>query len=160
MTKRTLLSVTDRRTLLIDGARAIAGIGALIGVGPQAAFAKTVTWQSAMKEILKGATPVKEKLVLTMPEIAENGNVVPITINGDSASGETARITDIHVFATDNPFPYVAHFSFSENSGKVEVTSRMRLAKSQKVVAVAALSDGRFLMAESFVKVTIGGCGG
>jgi sulfur-oxidizing protein SoxY len=64
------------------------------------------------------------------------------------------------VFATGNPQVDVASFYFSPASGKASVASRMRLAKTQDVLGLAELSDGRFLMGKRTVKVTIGGCGG
>ena len=66
----------------------------------------------------------------------------------------------IHVIATANPQPGVATFRFSPLSGKATVASRMRLARTQDVIGIAELSDGRFLMSKRNVKVTIGGCGG
>ena len=95
-----------------------------------------------------------------MPEIAENGNTVPFTISVDSPMTETDNVKAIHVLATANPQPGVATFRFSPLSGKATVASRMRLARTQDVIAIAELSDGRFLMSKRNVKVTIGGCGG
>jgi sulfur-oxidizing protein SoxY len=66
----------------------------------------------------------------------------------------------IHVIATANPQPGVATFRFSPLSGKAAVTSRMRLARTQDIIAIAELPDGRFLSGKRNVKVTIGGCGG
>ena len=99
-------------------------------------------------------------MLIDLPEIAENGNTVPFTISVDSPMSETERVKVIHLIATANPQPGVAVFRFSPLSGKATVASRMRLARTQDVIGIAELSDGRFLMSKRNVKVTIGGCGG
>jgi sulfur-oxidizing protein SoxY len=118
------------------------------------------TWEQAVKKILGEAKPVEGKLTIELPEIAENGNTVPFSIAVESPMTEKDYVKAIHVIATSNPQPGVATFHFSLLSGKAAVTSRMRLQRTQDVIAIAELSDGRFLMAKRAVKVTIGGCGG
>src|SRR5690606_30934211 len=100
------------------------------------------------------------KLMLKLPEIAENGNTVPFSISVDSPMTEDDYVKAVHVISTGNPQPMVATFHFTPQSGKAAVSSRMRLAKTQDVVSVAELSDGKFAIARKEVKVTIGGCGG
>jgi sulfur-oxidizing protein SoxY len=117
-------------------------------------------WEQAVKKLLGEAKPIEGKVLIDMPEIAENGNTVPFTVSVDSPMSETDNVKVIHVLATANPQPGVATFRFSPLSGKAMVASRMRLARTQDVIAIAELSDGRFLMSKRSVKVTIGGCGG
>ena len=90
---------------------------------------------------------------LTAPEIAENGNTVPISV---SAPGATA----ITVLAAGNPTPGVATFNFGAGAASQAASTRIRLAGTQDVVAIAKMADGSFVKAASTVKVTIGGCGG
>lgn len=92
-------------------------------------------------------------ITLTAPEIAENGNTVPISVDAPGA-------TEIAVWADGNPVPAVATFKFGALNPTRSASTRIRLAKSQNVVAVAKMEDGSFTMAKSAVKVTIGGCGG
>jgi len=92
-------------------------------------------------------------VTLTAPEIAENGNTVPVAVAAPGASA-------ILVLATGNPTPSVAIFNFGELSGSQSASTRIRLSKTQEVVAIAKLADGTFARASSEVKVTIGGCGG
>ena len=120
----------------------------------------TQAWEQAVKKVLGDAKPIEGKLVIDLPEIAENGNTVPFTISVDSPMSEADNVKVIHVLATANPQPGVAVFRFSPLSGKATVASRMRLARTQDVIGIAELSDGRFLIAKRNVKVTIGGCGG
>jgi sulfur-oxidizing protein SoxY len=99
-------------------------------------------------------------MTLELPEIAENGNTVPFTITVDSPMTDKDHVKAIHIIATSNPQPGVATFRLSPISGKAAVASRMRLQRTQDVIGIAELSDGRFLMTKRPVKVTIGGCGG
>ena len=90
---------------------------------------------------------------LTAPEIAENGNTVPVSVSAPGASA-------ILLLATGNPTPGVATFNFGSLAASQEASTRIRLAGTQDVVAVAKMADGSFAKASSTVKVTIGGCGG
>lgn len=94
-----------------------------------------------------------EGLTLTAPEIAENGNTVPVAV-------EAAGATAIMVLAMGNPVPGVATFNFGELAGSQSASTRIRLAGTQDVVAVAEMADGSFVKVGRTVKVTIGGCGG
>jgi sulfur-oxidizing protein SoxY len=121
---------------------------------------QTQAWELAVRKIVGEAKPSEGKFALELPEIAENGNTVPFTVSVESPMTEKDHVKAIHIIATANPQPGVATFRLSPLSGKASVSSRMRLARTQDVVAIAELSDGRFLMAKRPVKVTIGGCGG
>ncbi|THD75608.1 thiosulfate oxidation carrier protein SoxY [Thalassobius vesicularis] len=100
-----------------------------------------------------GAAMADAGVTLTAPEIAENGNTVPVSV---SAEGATA----ILLLAAGNPTPGVATFNFGELAGAHSASTRIRLAGTQDVVAIAKMADGSFAKASSTVKVTIGGCGG
>ena len=117
-------------------------------------------WELAVKKILGEAKPSDGKMAIELPEIAENGNTVPFTISVDSPMTEKDYVKAIHIVATANPQPGVATFQLTPLSGKAAVASRMRLQKTQDVIGITELSDGRFLMVKRAVKVTIGGCGG
>jgi len=117
-------------------------------------------WEQVAKAVLGDAKPTEGKLTLDMPEIAENGNTVPFSVRADSPMTEKDFVKAVHIISTGNPQPGVATFRFTPQSGKAMVSSRMRLGKTQDVIAIAELSDGKFLMAKRAVKVTIGGCGG
>lgn len=153
------LTLIDRRSFLVSSSSAASAL-ALMLLNGSAVMARSSNYEEAVQEVLKGAKPAAEHISLKMPEIAENGNVVSITIDASAAEAAGKTVKALHVFATDNPWPYVATFHLSPFSGTALVTSRMRLARSQKVVAIAALEGDEFLITETFVKVTIGGCGG
>ncbi|MGB0534637.1 MAG: thiosulfate oxidation carrier protein SoxY [Paracoccaceae bacterium] len=100
-----------------------------------------------------GADAVAGAIELDAPEIAENGNTVPITVSAPGASS-------IMILAAGNPVPAVATFNFGPMSAARSGSTRIRLAKTQDVIAVAKMEDGSFQTTQVMVKVTIGGCGG
>lgn len=100
-----------------------------------------------------GAEIVPGGIILDTPEIAENGNTVPIDVSAPGAAS-------IMLLAAGNPVPAVATFNFGPLSGSRSGNTRIRLIKTQEVMAVAKMDDGSFRSAQATVKVTIGGCGG
>ena len=115
------------------------------------------------KEWLGGfarGTPKDGKVSLKAPEIAENGNAVPLTVTVDSPMTDKSYVKAIYIAADGNPNPGVSVFEFTPMSGKAEVSLRVRLSQTQKLVAVAEMNDGSLFTASREIKVTIGGCGG
>lgn len=94
------------------------------------------------------------------PEIAENGNTVPVGVLVDSAMEGDDMALEVLVLADGNPAPGVATFKFSAMSGEASATTRIRLARTQNVHAYAKMADGSVRHGVAEVKVTIGGCGG
>ncbi len=149
----------SRRDWLL-GAGAAAVLQALItGAGPALAQEAT-TWEDVVKKLMGGAKPVEGKLMVDLPEIAENGNTVPYSVTVDSPMTDAEHVKSINIISTGNPQPLVSTFSFTPAAGKATVACRVRLARTQDIITVAEMSDGRFLMNRRAVKVTIGGCGG
>lgn len=123
-------------------------------------FTPTRQFEEALQAVLQNGEPVVgEPLKLELPELAENGNVVPYSISVENPMTDTDYVRTLHLLSTANPQAVVARFHLVPATGKAAVSGRMRLAKSQDVVAVAELSSGQFLAAVSKVEVTIGGCG-
>jgi sulfur-oxidizing protein SoxY len=154
-TSRVATAPVGRRTVL-------AGIGAgaaVLAVAPKMALADKAAADDMIGKLLGGVKAQDGKVRIKLPQIAENGNTVPFTVTVDSPMTEASYVKAIHVVADGNPTPNVASFFFSP-TGKAEVSMRMRLGKTQNVVAVAQMSDGTAYHASQEVKVTIGGCGG
>jgi len=107
-----------------------------------------------------GKEPAKGKVSLDLPEIAENGNTVPLTVAVDSPMTAESYVKEIMIVADGNPNAGVATLSFTPLSGKAEAAIRIRLAATQNVIAIAKMSDGALFTEQKVVKVTIGGCGG
>lgn len=99
-------------------------------------------------------------ITLKTPAIAENGNTVPVSFTVDAPFTADSYVRAVHLIAEENPQPEVASFFFTPANGKASASTRIRLAKTQRVIAIAELSDGRALQVAKEVKVTIGGCGG
>ncbi len=113
-----------------------------------------------IKAFAGGKEPARSKVKLDLPEIAENGNTVPMTVSVESPMTPQSYVTDIMVVADGNPRAGVVTFHFTPASGVAEANTRIRLAETQNVIAVARMNDGSVHMASKEVKVTIGGCGG
>jgi len=127
------------------------GLGAVaLSVMP---FRVAASTEEVIAGFTGGADVADGGVTLTAPEIAENGNTVPITV---AAPGAVA----IMIVATGNPEPAVVTFNFGELAASQSAATRIRLAGTQDVVAIAKMADGSFVRATSVVKVTIGGCGG
>jgi len=133
-------------------------IGATM-LGPMPALAKNDA-DEAIKKFTGGKTAVQGKIKLDLPEIAENGNTVPMTVTVESPMTEQSHVTEVLIVADANPRSGVATFHFTPASGVAEANTRIRLASTQDVIAVAKMNDGSFYTASKQVKVTIGGCGG
>jgi len=147
----------SRRRALALGAGAV-GM-AVLGASTGSALAKNDS-EEAIKKFTGGKTPVQGKIKLDLPEIAENGNTVPMTVTVESPMTEQSHVTEVLIVADENPRSGVATFHFSPASGIAEANTRIRLASTQDVIAVAKMNDGSFFIASKQVKVTIGGCGG
>ena len=135
-----------RRHLLALGAGSVAAAG----IGLPAAASVT---DDAIAALTGGADLGEGVIALIAPEIAENGNTVPIEVSAPGAKSIT-------LFADGNPVPAVATFTFGALAPSRGASTRIRLARTQNVVAIAEMDDGSFQRASAEVKVTIGGCGG
>jgi sulfur-oxidizing protein SoxY len=147
----------DRRQVLSIGVGAAAAAAFGLPVAP--AYAKNDA-DEVISKFTGGKKPVDGKVKLDLPEIAENGNTVPMTVSVESPMTEQSYVTDVLVVTDENPRAGVAVFHFSPASGVAEANTRIRLASTQNVIAVAKMNDGSFFTSKKLVKVTIGGCGG
>lgn len=107
---------------------------------------------------LAGRAPRMERLVLDLPRIADNGNAVPMRVSIPGPFDPGAHVTAIRLFSEKNPVPLMALFEFPVPLARIEVDSRVRLAGTQRVTAVAELADSALYAAVADVSVTISGC--
>lgn len=128
----------------------IAAAAAFFGL-PKTASADAV--QDAINTFTNGGSVGEGGITLIAPEIAENGNTVPIEVDAPGAEA-------IMVFADGNPLPEVVTFNFGPAAGSRMASTRCRLAGEQNVIAVARMADGSYASTSQTVRVTIGGCGG
>ncbi len=148
----------DRRQVL--SLTAGAAVLAVAGIRANPASAAAEETKKQVMEFTGGKEPSSGKITLKAPEIAENGNTVPISVSVESAMSGDDVVESVMILAEGNPNPDVATFHFTELSGEASATTRMRLAKTQNVIAVAKMKDGSVFSDTRQVKVTIGGCGG
>jgi len=151
---------TSKREFLGKTLGLSAGLAVSAFIGSSRAFASAEDVQKAIDEFAGGKAPAEGTITLTTPEIAENGNSVPVSFVVESPMTEDNYVESVLILATANPTPRVATFHFTPASGEAEASTRMRLAKTQDVVAIAKMSNGDVFTATNNIKVTIGGCGG
>jgi sulfur-oxidizing protein SoxY len=145
----------SRREVLALGGGVLAVAG-----GPWRAAATPAEAAAEVAKFTGGKTAERGKIAIDLPEIAENGNTVPLSIVVDSPMTTDDHVSDIMVVAEANPRPGLAVFHLTPQSGRAEVATRIRMAATQNIVVVAKTSKGQFFTEQKQVKVTIGGCGG
>lgn len=140
-------------------------VGAALPVMGFAAEAKpkgpnAFSYEQALQAVTGGKTPVKsDKVHLKVPEIAENGAVVPVTVEVDSPMTDNDYVKSIHIFATKNSNVRCLDTHLTPANGKAMLATRVKLGGTQEIATIVELSNGEFLIASQSVKVTIGGCG-
>ncbi len=125
-----------------------------------AAFATPAEAAAEIDKFTGGKEPTQGKITIDLPEIAENGNTIPLNITVDAPMTAESYVSDVLVVADSNPNPAIAKFHFTLLSGRAVAGTRIRLAGTENVIIVAKTSDGRLYTDRKQVKVTIGGCGG
>ncbi|MBE9538323.1 MAG: thiosulfate oxidation carrier protein SoxY [Proteobacteria bacterium] len=150
----------NRRDILsLFAALAAAGLplGGLMG----SARAAPRDARKHLAEITGGIKPKKGRITITLPKVTDQGDFVPLRVAVESPMSEVDHVKAIHIVAERNPTPAVASFYLSRAIGKAEVSTRIRLVKTQVVVAVAEMSDGSLFLGKARCKISTGagGCG-
>jgi len=148
----TRLRVTRRDALILGG---IAAAGAA-SLTPSAAVPGQM--EAAIRKAIGDAKVQKGKVTLDLPPLVENGNSVPMTVTVASPMTAQERVKAIHVFNEKNPLPNVISAYLGPRAGQAKLSTRMRLADSQRILAVAEMSDGTFWSDDVEVIVTIAAC--
>ena len=137
---------------------ALAGGAAMLAVTLRTAEATPAMLASAIRNVVGTATVKTGKVKLEVPPLVENGNTVPMTVSVESPMAPEDHVKSIHVFNEKNPQPNIGNFYLSAQAGRAQISTRIRLADSQKVVAIAKLSDGTFWSATVDIVVTLAAC--
>ena len=144
-------SPLDRRAFLAGAA--------LLTVLPLAsARATPESMAAAIKEVVGAGTIREGKVKLDLPPLVENGNTVPLTVSVESPMTPADHVKAIHVFNEKNPQPHVFSARLGPQNGKAVITTRIKLADSQKIIAIAETSTGQFFNASADVIVTLAAC--
>ena len=147
---------TRRQFLGLAGSAAALGAVPLVTLRPAAATPASMT--SAIRAVVGEATVRTGKVKLDVPPLVENGNTVPLTVNVASPMAPEDHVRSIHIFNEKNPQPNIGNFYLSPSSGRAQVSTRIRLADTQKVVAIARLSDDTFWQVTTEIVVTLAAC--
>jgi sulfur-oxidizing protein SoxY len=145
-----------RQFLGLAGGAAVLGAIPVITVRP--AEATPAMLASAIQNVTGGAAVRTGKVKLDIPPLVENGNTVPMMVSVNHPMAPEDHVRSIHVFNEKNPQPNIANFQLGPHNGRAQVSTRIRLADSQKIVAIAKLSDGSFWSASVDVVVTLAAC--
>ena len=148
---------TTRRDFLgLAGGAAVAGAVPIVTLRPLDATPAMLS--GAIRSVVGEATIRNGKVKLDIPPLVENGNTVPMTVSVASPMTAEDHVKSIHVFNEKNPQPNIGNFHLGPSAGRAQIATRIRLADSQKVVAIARLSDDSFWSASADVIVTLAAC--
>ena len=152
LSRQPIKTVHDRRTFLL-GVSAISALATVVPFVQAASAFEQVPWQDAMKALVGDVTPAAARVRLDLPEAMNGGAMVPFTVAVDSPMIDDDHVLSVHVLATGNPRPDVASFFFTPQSGRAAASSRMRLWRSQEIVAIAEMNNGDAYMGRRFVQI-------
>ena len=145
-----------RQFLSLAGGAAVIGAVPIVTLRP--AEATPAMLASAIRNVVGTATVQTGKVKIDVPPLVENGNTVPLTVTVTSPMTENDYVKSIHVFNEKNPQPNVGNFYLGPRAGRAQISTRIRLADTQKIVAIARLSDGSFWSVSADVVVTLAAC--
>ena len=147
---------TRRQFLGLAGGAAVLGAIPVVTLRP--AEATPAMLAAAIRNVVGTATARTGKVKLDVPPLVENGNTVPMTVSVASPMTSEDYVKSIHVFNEKNPQPNIGNFYLGPRAGRAQVSTRIRLADSQKIVAIAHLADGSFWSVSVDVVVTLAAC--
>jgi sulfur-oxidizing protein SoxY len=153
-----------RRALVWLGAPLIFGVGSVGAESTQSAAKSAApaqpagALQAALAELSGKQTIRRGRVHLDLPSLAENGNSVEVKISVDSPMTGADRVSEIHLFSERNPIPTIARYRLGPNSGRAEIETNVRLAQSQRVIAVAKMNDGSLWSDEADIVVLLAAC--
>ena len=151
------LEQTSRRQFL-DLVRGAAVLGAVPVVTVRPVEATPAMLATAIRNVVGEAAVRIGKVKLDVPPLVENGNTVPMTVSVSNPMTPDDYVKSIHVFNEKNPQPNVGNFYLGPHAGRAQISTRIRLADSQKIVAIARLSDDSFWSTSVDVVVTLAAC--
>lgn len=139
------------------GALALAG-GALAYVTCRPAAATPDARDAAIRDFAGQAAIRTGRVALDLPPLVENGNAAPLTVTVESPMTEADHVRRIAVFNEKNPQPHVFEARLGPRAGRTRIATRIRLADTQRITAVAEMSDGTFWSGSADVIVTLAAC--
>ena len=150
----TCIALISRRTLL----RQLGAAGLLLALWPAVPWATPEAMQQAIRQRIGDRKPQPGGMTLTLPKIAETGNSVPLTVTVDSLMSAEDHVLRIHLFVPGNPEPVASTYHLGARAGKAQISTQIRLARTQTVLALAEMSDGSVRSDAASIVVTLGAC--
>jgi sulfur-oxidizing protein SoxY len=150
------MPTTRRQFLSIAGSATVAGTIPIVTLRPLEATPAMLS--TAIRNVVGEAQIRTGKVKLDIPPLVENGNTVPMTVSVASPMTANDYVKSIHVFNEKNPQPNIGNFHLGPASGRAQVSTRIRLADTQKVVAIARMSDDTFWQVAADIVVTLAAC--
>ncbi len=147
------MRVINRRTVLTTATSAMA-----ITYIAQDALSAAPEMQKVILDMFGNRPIIEGRVTLNVPPISENGYSVSIEVEADSPMTDTDHVRHITIFSDRNPVPLIARYNFSPASGRARAASRIRLAGTQSIFAIAEMSDGRLFQKSVKTIVTVAAC--
>jgi sulfur-oxidizing protein SoxY len=144
----------SRRAML----RQLGATGLLLALWPADAWSTPEAVQQAIHQRIGDREPQPGGMTLTLPKIAETGNSVPLTVAVDSLMTPGDHVLRIHVFVPGNPEPVASTYHLGIRAGRAQISTQIRLARTQTVLALAEMSDGSVRSDAASIVVTLGAC--
>ena len=148
------ITLISRRTLL----RQLGTAGLLWALWPSVPLASPEIVQQAIRQRIGDREPQPGGMTLTLPKIAETGNSVPLTVMVDSSMSIEDHVLRIHLFVPGNPEPMASTYHLGVRAGRAQISTQIRLARTQTVLALAEMSDGSVRSDAASIVVTLGAC--
>jgi len=151
--------MTTRREFLVVAAASLAAPAAVEAqLDPNQAAVRKAAFQAALDRVLGGAEARRGRVKLRLPPLIDNGNSVPLSVSVESPMTAADHVKAIHVLTQKNPLPDVVSVALGPRAGRAGISTRVRLADSQTVTAIAQMSDGSFWLDSADVVVTLSAC--
>ena len=151
---RAHVTLISRRTLL----RQLGAAGLLLALPPSGTGATSEAVAQAIRQRIGDREPQPGGMTLTLPKIAETGNSVPLTVTVDSPMTPADHVLRVHVFVPGNPEPVASTYHVGTRAGRAQISTQIRLARTQTVLALAEMSDGSVRSDAASLVVTLGAC--
>lgn len=150
--------MTTRREFLVATAAALVPAAVEAQIDPNQAANRKAAFQAALRKIVGDSLVRRGRVKLELPPLIDNGNSVPLSVAVESPMTATDHVAAIHVLTEKNPLPDVVSVHLGPRAGRARLSTRVRLADTQSVLAIAQLSDGSFWSDSAEVVVTLSAC--
>lgn len=147
-----------RRQFLVNAGAVAASAALPVTAAAQMTRTPLNNMPDVVRKLTGGAPVSRGRVKLDIPPLVENGHLVPLSVSVDSPMTDADHVKAIHVLTERNPLPETATFRLGPRAGRAVVATRVRLADTQNVTAIAEMSDGTYWSGSAFLIVTLAAC--